>query len=149
MPKVLIAGVVLALALSGCASDADDAHTVERMTKTGQCASAASYADQNITDLGLRFYEHAYVFDHCFSDKDAMIAYLSLSARHGSADAQRTLAKLGKPIPAADLRPKPSQSSGDTGATLLLLGTALLDGYNQARPVTTTCFTTGMMTQCQ
>jgi hypothetical protein len=33
-------------------------------------------------------------------------------------------------------------------ATLLLGATAFMNGMNQARPVTTTCFTTGMMTQC-
>jgi hypothetical protein len=38
--------------------------------------------------------------------------------------------------------------SEDDATMLLLGGTAFLNGYNQARPVTTTCFTTGMMTQC-
>jgi hypothetical protein len=41
-------------------------------------------------------------------------------------------------------------SDGDAGAALLLMGaTAFMNGMNQARPVTTTCFTTGMMTTCQ
>jgi hypothetical protein len=40
-------------------------------------------------------------------------------------------------------------ANDDSGAAMLLLGgTAFLNGYTQPRPVTTTCFTTGMMTQC-
>jgi hypothetical protein len=43
----------------------------------------------------------------------------------------------------------PSTDWNAVAPLLLLGGTAFLNGYNQARPVTTTCFTTGMMTQCQ
>jgi hypothetical protein len=39
-------------------------------------------------------------------------------------------------------------NTADNAALLMLLGTGFLNGYNQARPVTTTCFRTGMMTQC-
>lgn len=40
-------------------------------------------------------------------------------------------------------------SDGENAATLGLLGaTAVMNGYTQSRPITTTCFTTGMMTQC-
>jgi hypothetical protein len=35
-----------------------------------------------------------------------------------------------------------------TAAILLLGGTAFVNGYNSGRPATTTCFRTGMMTQC-
>jgi hypothetical protein len=35
-----------------------------------------------------------------------------------------------------------------TAALLHPGGTADLNGYNHGRPVTTTCFTTGMITQC-
>ena len=40
------------------------------------------------------------------------------------------------------------ETGWDAAASVLLLGTAFLNGYNRGRPVTTTCFTTGIMTQC-
>jgi F0F1-type ATP synthase membrane subunit c/vacuolar-type H+-ATPase subunit K len=40
------------------------------------------------------------------------------------------------------------RDSEATAAILLMGGTAFLNGYHQGRPATTTCFTTGMMTQC-
>jgi len=155
--KTSLALALLALSLAGCASDTQDARTVEKMAVDGQCAPAALYADQNITDVGLRIYEHAYVADHCLKDGAAMLSYLNLSARYGNATAQRVLAKIGKPVPTADLAPPPpqSQSSGD-GAALLLLGA--LSGYNsgQSGPMpmvnvgghTTMCSGASGMMQC-
>ncbi len=43
----------------------------------------------------------------------------------------------------------PSTDWNAAASLLLLSGTAFLNGYNQGRPVTTTCFTTDMMAQCQ
>jgi hypothetical protein len=152
----IISALSAVMLLSGCASDVDDAHTVEKMTAAGRCVPAAAYADQNITDVGLRLYEHAYVADHCLKDKAAMLAYLNLSARHGNVYAQKGLAKMGEPVPAADLRPTQSRSSGDNAATLLMLLGAGVSGFNQGRGygqpspplVSTSCTTTNDITNC-
>ena len=67
----------------------------------------------------------AHAWDECIAAYNAQIAALG----QGDAAAQR-------------------QSNMDTGAVLLLGATAFANGYTSVRPVTTTCFTTGIMTQC-
>jgi hypothetical protein len=115
-----------------------------------QCAAAATYADQSITDPELKLFEQAFAADHCPRDKAA------LSAHHGSVDAQKSLANLGKPVPMADFPPPPSEASGDNAATLLMLLGAGISGFNQGRGygqpsptlISTSCTTTSGITNC-
>jgi len=140
----LVASV--ALLLAGCVSDNDAARIAEREARAGHCDPAVAYADQHISDSGLRYYEHAYVDSHCLRNRAEMFGYLNLSARYGNMGAQKVLMKLGKPVPAADLRIAEEQASEARAATLLMLLGAVASGYNQAHyhasvPVSTSCTT--------
>jgi hypothetical protein len=99
--KTIAGAVVLALALSNCAS-ADN-------LEVRQCQQA-------FVDVP--------TWDHCINAHNAQMA--TRTAQESQQESQ----------------------SESAAAWLLLGGTAFLNGYNQGRPITTTCFRTGMMTQC-
>ena len=146
---IVVAAVSATLLLAGCATDLEDAHAVEAMARRGQCDSADTYASRNISDLGLMAYEHAFVANVCRRNPTKMLGYLTLGARYGNADAQASLTRMGKPVPAADLQYAQRQAEDRRAATLLMLLNAGMSGYNQGRdreqshaPVSTSCTTT-------
>jgi hypothetical protein len=121
---------LLALALGGCAS------TYVAPVDTTDLADKAC---AGVTDFAK--------WQSCEYDFTETVEATARAFRAQGAAGQTAQAAPSEPVSEPVAAPKSDWNA--VGSLLLLGGTAFLNGYNQARPVTTTCFTTGMMTQCQ
>jgi hypothetical protein len=98
--------VPLALALNGC-SGIEEARRVETMSASGKCEAADAETNRIANqDFGGAAYLHAEIAMNCRKDRATAMSFLNLSARYGNQTAQQQMAKLGVPIPAADLMAK-------------------------------------------
>lgn len=77
---------------------------VQSLANSGQCQAAETEVGQNERDPGTRAVILAGIADECYRDSAATIRYLNLAARYGHPVAQEHLAKIGQPIPPADLK---------------------------------------------
>ena len=95
--------VVLIGLLVGCGAPAYMARA-RSLGESGQCAAAESEIRRNESDPGMSAAMMGAVAYECYKDKQAAIRYMNLSARYGLPPAQEWLAKMGQPIPPADLK---------------------------------------------
>jgi hypothetical protein len=113
--SLLLFGVLFAVV---ACSGIEEARRVEDMSNSGQCDAADAETDRIANhDFGGAAYLHAETEMNCRKKRAAALNYLNLSARYGNETAQQQLAKLGLPIPSADLKAK-----GDTNCTILRSG---------------------------
>ena len=77
---------------------------VQNLVNSGQCRAAETEVGQNERDPGTRAVMLGGIADECYRDRAATIRYLRLAARYGHPVAQEHLAKMGQPIPPADLK---------------------------------------------
>jgi hypothetical protein len=135
-----IAAAALGLALSGCTANNAAPRASLSTESIGADLDLAALACVSVADISER--------ERCKIKFDQGIEATAREYRAQSAGRQPIRAPTPQPVPTPQ-RAAEHETDWDAAASLLLLGgTAFLNGYNQGRPATTTCFTTGMMTQC-
>ena len=124
----------LAFALGGCVS--------ERVAPTNVDIDLANMACSGVSDFA--------AWQLCKFNFTQTMSTTARDFRAQSAARQQISGPNPEPVRgSAPQRVPELETDRSAAASLLLLGgTAFLNGYNQGRPATTTCLTTGMMTQC-
>ena len=128
MSRLLLA-VSTALTLAGCASYT--AEDVDSLIRRGDCSGAEALMQPHaqkgdaiaVNNLGV-------IAENCRRNQASAIGYYTLAARMGAHIARTNLARLGQPVPVADLQPR--GSTFDPAA--LALGLTLLQGSRPAVP---------------
>jgi hypothetical protein len=114
--------VVGALALvAGCATTPGWNAQAKQLVATHQCEAARSVVRANESDLGTQAGYIGAIYADCDHVMPSAYKFWTLSARYGNAWAQQTLARLGQPVPSADLRQARSPSAAES----------FMRGYNQ------------------
>jgi hypothetical protein len=98
---------------------------VEKL-KVSDCNGAIELVKKHYTEPDESTFVLASIYEFCKKDMDTANAFLTLSARYGSINAQEKLAERRLPIPAPDLRPK---QSADSSLSILELLSAAMQGY--------------------
>lgn len=128
------------ITLTGCGSSAH-IQRADTFMKSGNCDGAIQEVTNGEESPGQRAFLLGAIYHDCKNDNQTANRYLTLAARYGNSSAQQILARIGEPVPPADLANN-NTSSGNSA--LEILNSAVQgwnDGMAKSRANTVKCTT--------